>query len=175
MFFSALVALLAFQVTGLHYHYMLKKEGIERSSNDLLRASVEKEVLYRRVKAEQRGDTIVTKKAYTKSAESMYRTTIVLVANEQELAEAGIYQQSIDFFGFPFEIQTLDSIFGEALQKEEIASRYALFYRDSIGEIIDKVKKMPASKMKRAFKTDSLLIINGNRVQAFVDITPPAI
>jgi two-component system phosphate regulon sensor histidine kinase PhoR len=177
IFFSALSALLVFQATGLYHHYMLKKEGIERSTNDLFRASIEKEVSYRRVKAEQNGDTLVAQKAYTYTvnADSIYRKSNILVANEQELAEAGIYQQSIDFFGFPFEIQTLDSIFGEALKNEEIASRYALFYRDSIGEIIDKVEKMPESKMKKAFKTDNLLIINGNRVQAFVEITPPAI
>ena len=176
-FFSALTAMLVFQASGLYHHYMMKKESIGRQTNDLIRLSVEKEVLYRRAKGELKGDTLFAKRTYPykESADSNYRDPIVYKANQQELAEAGIYQQAVQFLGFPFEIQTLDSIFGEALKNEEIASRYALLYRDSIGEIIDKVVKMPESKMKKAFKTDNLLIINGNRVQAFVEITPPAI
>ena len=177
IFFSALVALLAFQVTGLYYHYMLKKEGVERYTNDLLRTSVEKEVLHRRVKAEQKGDTLYAHKTYTytENADTISRGRTVLVANEQELAEAGIYQLSFHCMGYPFEMQTLDSIFRDALQSEKISTSYALFYRDSIGEVLERAGNLPETKTKKAFKTNSLLIIDGSRVQAFVDITPPAI
>ena len=170
----AFVALLAFQAFGLFYSYRLKKEDIETNINTLMRGSVEKEVMDRRKKSDikEEGQVIDEK---TFKEDTTYRNRKTFKLNEQEAFEAGFFQQLLNSFGFPFNLLSLDSIFQSELQKENLLDSYALFYRDSTSVIIDQIDNLSQQELKKAFKTDSLLIVNGNRVQAFVVISPPTV
>jgi two-component system phosphate regulon sensor histidine kinase PhoR len=175
VFFLAITSLLVFQAFGLYYTYSLKKDDIEKNTNALLRSSVEKEVMSRYEKGRlSKGDIFTAHLTVEEKAKFMHGVKVYKF-DEQELLEAGFYQQPAHISGFPFEIQTLDSIFRRELQKEDISDIMSLFYRDSTGLLIEQAGNLPESKIKKAFKTDPLLIINGNRVQAFVVISPPAI
>ena len=53
--------------------------------------------------------------------------------------------------------------------------KYSLYYKDSTGTILDQTGNLPLSKMDKAFHTNSLLIVDGKRVQAIVNIAPSVV
>jgi len=172
--FSAFVSLFAFQAIILVDAYIIKKGIVEDRINALMRSSVEKEVMIRREMSEtNKGISFIDESAFKEDTISRSRELFDL--NEQELIEAGFFQQVLHNFGFPFNFQTLDSIFSSELKKEKLSHHFSLCFRDSTGVIIEQTKELSPSQIEKAFKTVSLLIVNGKRVQACVIISPPAV
>ena len=169
----AIVSLLAFQAIILYDAYQSKKENIEEHINTLIRGSVEKEVIWRLEISKDIIDGFVPDNVLKEDVN--YQALETFVLNEQETMEAGIYQQVLFINGNIFKLQVLDSIFSSELKKENLPAHYTLYYRDSTGLIIEQTQDLPPRQLKNAFQTNSLLIINGQRVQAFVIITPPAV
>ena len=173
--FLAIVLLLSFQATILFDAYKSKKADIEVNINLLMRESIEKEVKKRREKSEMEEGTLFVDNQTYQENKTYFHEFETYELNEQETFEAGFYQQVLHYTGYPFEFLTLDSIFNSDLQKENLPAHYTLYYRDSTGLIIEQTKDLPPRQLKNAFQTNSLLIINGQRVQAFVVISPPAV
>jgi two-component system phosphate regulon sensor histidine kinase PhoR len=160
---------------GLFYAYTLKKEDIEQSTNALLRQAVEKEVMSRFEKGRLKKGGNFIEKMTAEEKTTLFRGVKAYEFDEKELIEAGFFQQPAHVQGFPFEIHQLDSIFRDDLQKAEIADIFSLYYRDSTGVLVEQAGNLPESKIKKAYRTDALLIVNGQRIQAFVVISPPAV
>jgi len=140
----------------------------------LMRSAVEKEVMIRRGMSEtNKGISFIDESAFKEDTISRSRELFDL--NEQELIEAGFFQQVLHNFGFPFNFSTLDSIFSSELQKEKLSRHFSLYFRDSTGVIIEQTKNLTPSQIKKAFHTESLLIVNGKRVQASATISPPVV
>ena len=171
----AMLILLVFQAIVLLDSYRSKKDMIEREISFFIRESVEEEVNYRNEKkSESQGKHIlIDNKTYEE--DPVYQEHESFVLNEQELIEAGFLQQILHYTGRPFNLQMLDSIFGSELQNAKISDSYALYYRDSTGAIIEQSGVLSLAESDKAFKTDSLLIIDGTRVQAYVVISPPKV
>ena len=173
--FLAIASLLVFQTFGLYNAFIIEKQAIEKNTNLIFRESVEKEVMIRYNMTDFKKGASYAGKLTTEQYSNFISGVEVIELDQHELREAGFYQQPAHIRGFPFEIQTLDSIFRYELQKEHLSDCFSLFYRDSTGAIIAQVDNLPESKIKKAYKTDALLIINGNRVQAYVFIAPPVV
>ena len=172
--FSAFVSLFVFQAIILVDAFIIKKGNVEDRINALMRLSVEKEVMIRRDKSEAKeGISVIDNKTYNEDPK--YHGQIAFELNEQELIEAGFLQQSLHYIGFPFNFSTLDSIFSSELTKAKLSHHFSLSFRDSTGVIIEQTKVLTPSQNNKAFKTESLLIVNGKRVQACVVISLPAV
>ena len=170
----AIVTLLAFQAMGLFDSYKSKKGDMEIKMNVMMREAVEKETVYRYNMSDiQVGTNIGLMDSITFN--ETYRDNEKIDVNEQEFIESGAFQIMLSIEGIHFNLLTLDSIFNSGLQKEDLAFNYVLYFRDSTGAIIEQTKDLPPEHLKKAFKTDALLIIDGKRVQAFVVISPPAV
>ncbi|MDR2917786.1 MAG: HAMP domain-containing histidine kinase [Tannerella sp.] len=88
------------------------------------------------------------------------------------MKEANMFQQVLELMGKHIEINSLDSLFNEKLADIGISNDYLLVYKDSVGNIIEQIGELPSSKIDKAFHTDALLIVDGKRVQAIMDVTP---
>ena len=95
--------------------------------------------------------------------DTVYHSRNAFDLNEEEIIEAGLYQQVLHNFGFPFNFNTLDSIFSSELQNEKLSRHLLLYFRDSTGVIIEQTKDLLPRQLKKAYKTDSLLIVNGKK------------
>ena len=172
--FLAIVSLLVVQARILIDSYQSKKEEIELNINSLVRSSVENEVRGREEMMKNKSVEVYNSETYKEDTAYYHNQSIYL--NVQEIFEAGILQQLIHYHsGLPFNFQMLDSIFYGMSQKEKIAIGYCLYFRDSTGVTIEQTEDLPPDRLSKAFKTDSLLMIDGKRVQTFVVISPPAV
>ena len=173
---SAILSLLVFQAIILSDAYRLRKKNIETEVNTLFRASVEKEVLFRREESELFKDTrIISRNRESRDKDLDFPKGEEQELNDSEILEAGLFQQVLHFSNFPFKIHTLDSIIGNDLRNSKLSKNYTLIYCDSLGSIIEQTDQWTLKKMNKAYKTDALLIVDGKRVQAYVIISPPAV
>ena len=169
------MCLLIFQAMILFDAYQLRKESIEKDVKNLFRVSVEKEVSIR-LKESEMGDEIplvsIDKESYEK--DTIYSKIEGHDLNQSEMMEAGVFQQVLQYaYGIPFRIHTLDSIFGNDIRSVGIHGTYSLVYCDSLGNNNQKTDYLTSKQLNKAFKTDALLIVAGNRIQAHVYISPP--
>ena len=166
--FLAVASMLAFQSIWLHNAYKSKRNEIEHNINIKFKETVEKEVdlRYKKLVAEEKEGMLYSDE---KPPEDGY------TINEEELLESGIYQQILKFKGVDLDIIVLDSIFKEKLAGIGFPLNYSLCYKDSTGTIIDQTGNLPQSKIDKAFHSEPLLIVDGKRVRAIVNITPFAV
>ena len=170
----AIVSLLSFQALILFDSYQSKKKEIELNINTLMHESVKNEVMIRREKSDlKEGASVIDNNTFKENPK--FHSHEIFDLNEKEMIEAGIYQQLVHNYGYPFNILTLDSIFQSELQTANLSYCYVLYFRDSTGLVIEQTNDLSPKQLKKAFQTDSLLIIHGNRVQAFVVISPPSV
>ena len=176
----AIISLLAFQTMILNDAYRVRKESMEKDVKVLFRTSVEKEVSIRR----DENETIKNASLIHANREFLKNDTVYSNAqyvseerklNDSEIIEAGIFQLLLHDLGHPFNIQTLDSIFGSELRGAGLNLSHTLIFRDSLGTLIEQTKELTPKKMSKAFTTEALLIVEGRRVQAHVVISPPAV
>ena len=162
----AIASMLAFQSIWLYNSFISKRNDIEHIVNIKLEESVENEVQLRYKKCFNGEDD-------NKILFSEENTPEVgHLVNNEEMLESGIHQQILKLKGCNLDIIILDSIFKERLLESGFSFQYILCYKDSTGTIIDQMGNLPQSKIDKAFHTESLLIVDGKRVQAIVNITP---
>ena len=164
VFLTSIVSLIGLQAIVMYNAYNSQKEMIKDKINFLIRNAVEKEAMFRYNESK-------TMKEY----KSDYDTTKVYKLDIQDMHKAGGYQHPAHFGGYPFDIHALDSILKNELQKVNIFDNFSLIYRDSTGATLAQTDGLAPKKMEKAFKTDEIYIIYGNRVQALVDISPPTV
>ena len=166
IFFFGVVSLLIFQSIWLYSTFLLKKEELTRSVNQELKKAIEEEVYLR-----------VQKHSSDQEKQDEYQDSIkkeevrIEIDDEEEALEAGVFQLVMKHSGYPFNINALDSIFYESLIKNSLQIDYFLIYKDSTGMILEQTGITPSSKIDKMDHTDSLLIVDGKRVQAILHIT----
>lgn len=177
VFFLAIVSLLTFQAIWLYNTYYIKKGNLEKEISSLFIKSIEKEVTYRNELIEcKEGLTIMDEKEFY--SDSTFRGIDISNAyqvSEQELIESSIFQHILASSGIFLNINTLDSIFQSELQGMNLSLFYSLCYKDSTGVILEQTGNLSQSKIKTAFHTEPLLIVDGKRMQAIVEIKPAAV
>ena len=174
VFFSAIILLLGFQSLWLFSSYQLMKSNIEKKINIMIKESVEEEVKNRQKKSEMQEEVdIISEK--TSKEDPYYQGQKIYTVDSKDIFETGFFQQILNATGYPFNLQVLDSIFQSTLQKEEFHTQYSLCFRDSTGAILEETGNLPPSRIDKAFKSDVLLIFEGKRVQAFVEIYPSTV
>lgn len=167
--FLAIVSLLVFQIIWLYNTYNIKSADLEKTINTLLTESINNEVELRYNKHLANEDIIFISDPETgDKLESKKHTSI----SNAEIMEAGLFQHILELGGFPTNLITLDSIFQSELKNADIPLGYSLSYKDSTGTIIEQIGNLPQSKVNKAFHSEALLIVDGKRVQAIVNITP---
>lgn len=174
VFFVTIGSLFMLQVVWLFNSFQMKKADVENIICSITAKSIEDEMLHRMDISElTRGIQIIDAK--DAPSDSIYQDHEVYEIEEQDILEAGIHQTILQASGYLFNIVSLDSIFQENLKDAKLPVNYLLAYKDSTGTILDQIGNLPSSKVDKAFHTDALLIVDGKRVQAIVDISPSVI
>lgn len=167
--FIAIITLLVFQTIWLYNTYNMKKVDLNNLINTGLSKAIEKEVVLRSNKHIEDEEFIYDPQI------NLSNYSEKLIIDNEDVLEAGIFQQVLNFMGYPFNINTLDSIFQDELQKAKLPAKHLLTYKDSTGTILEQTGNLPKKKIDKAFHTESLLIVDGKRVQAIVDIKPSVV
>ena len=165
--FLAIASTLVFQSIWLYNSFKSKRNDIEHIVNIKLKETVDSEVKLRYKKCfngEDDDEKILL--SNEKLPEDGH------LVNFEEMLESGIHQQILIYQGCDLDIIVLDSIFKEKLTKIGFSLNYSLCYKDSTKVIIDQIGNLSQSKINKAFHSESLLIVDGKRVQAIVDISP---
>ena len=170
VFCLSIVLLLLFQSVWLYNMYHKEKANVEDCINLLLTESVGEEL-------KNRTDEYLSGEEFTyMSTEEALRDTTKYktseIINMEEMVEASIFQQVLKFIGVPVQVSFIDSVFLGKIDSMNISDKYLLVYKDSIGTILEQKGNLASSKISSSFRTDSLLIIDGKRIQAVVDIAP---
>ena len=174
VFFSAIVLLLGFQSLWLYISYRLMKANLGKKINAMIKESVEGEVKNRQKLIEFKDSISVVRGDVSMKEDTSFQGHKLYDINMQEALEAGLFQQVLHVLGYPFDMQVLDSIFQRTLQKDEFPN-YSLCFRDSTGAILEETGNLSPSRIDKVFKSDALLIFEGKRVQAFVEIYPSTV
>jgi two-component system phosphate regulon sensor histidine kinase PhoR len=173
VFFLSIISLLVFQTVWLYNIYNVKRINVEEDVNLLLTESIEEELEFRYDKFIS-NDMI----RFVSMEEALADTTKSRASGElnpKELMETSFLQQVFKIIDAPVQISFIDSLFSEKIDALNISSKYSLLYKDSTGIILEQTGDLSSSRMDKAFLTDSLLIVDGKRIQAIVDISPFAV
>jgi two-component system phosphate regulon sensor histidine kinase PhoR len=173
IFFLSVFSLLAFQAVWLYSIYNEKKIDVEEDVNLLLTESIEEELKFRYDKFISK-DTILFLPEKEILADTA-RATASGELNPKEIMETSFLQQVFEIIDAPVQILFIDSLFSEKIGNLNISGKYSLLYKDSTGIILEQTGDLSSSRMEKAFHTDSLLIVDGKRIQAIVDISPFAV
>lgn len=174
IFFLAIVSLLLFQTIWLYNTYELRRDSIEKNINRLLHKSIEEETENRISELDLTGEfEVIDEKTYREDP-AYQEATMLSSFNKEDVFESGIYQFILHSSGVFFSLNNLDSLFQANLNIEGLNVKTLLTYKDSVGVVIEQAGNLPESQLSDAFPTEAILIVNGNRVQAYVDI-PPAV
>jgi two-component system phosphate regulon sensor histidine kinase PhoR len=174
IFFLAIISLLIIQSIWLYNTYNIKKKNIEEQINSLLIESVKNETTYRYAFTKlDKNISIMDEETFQNdSAFHGYDLSEAYEVSDQELFEAGLFQHVLQSSGLLFNINTLDSILQDKLQKADIPVNYSLYYKDSIGTILEQAGNFSQAKTNKVFHTGSILIVDGKKVQAVMNISP---
>jgi two-component system phosphate regulon sensor histidine kinase PhoR len=74
-------------------------------------------------------------------------------------------------YDLPLNLSYTDSIYAQYLQEKDIIADYQITYLDSL----DQVMATAGTPIARGYATDTIPIVNGTKVAATVDITPPVV
>jgi two-component system phosphate regulon sensor histidine kinase PhoR len=161
----ALLFLLGLQSVWLYNTYQLTLTEIKHFINNSFVESMEKELNYRFLMA-----------GNINSSEGLEIASFEY--NNDEIDDIGVNSlmfHSAQLFtfemGLPFDLIYLDSLYSSILQQNHLPLKHQLIYTDSLGTTIESIGK----KIENGFKTNSISIINGNKVQANVQITVPSV
>jgi len=166
-FFIALLFLLIFQSLWLYSTYKIRKDDIENNINALFVKSCEKELEYRYDK-------------YLSADQPKYVSLDVADDMESSVEQVldkdvDVFQQILELMGKSIEVSVLDSLFKEKLADIGVSNGYLIYYKDSAGNILEQVGNLSIDKLDKAFYTDILLIVEGKRLQAVVDLSPAVV
>jgi two-component system phosphate regulon sensor histidine kinase PhoR len=173
VFLLSIISLLVFQAIWLYSAYNIKKTNVEEDVSLLLIKSVEEELKFRHDKFIS-NDTI----RFVSTKESIVDTTKTEASGEldpKEIMETSFLQQILNIIDAPIQISFIDSLFSKKIDDLNISNKYSLLYKDSTGTILEQTGNLSSTRMNKAFRTDSLLIVDGKRVQAIVDISPSVV
>ena len=165
--FLAIISMLIFQAMWLYNIYVIEKKELYKKINISLTNSIEKE-LYIRVHHYLINDNFTFDTQIDSSKRAM-------ILDNEEILEAGIYQQSLNFLGYYFNFYSLDSIFQSELQESNIPLKYYLCYKDSTETIIEQAGNLSLSAISDGFHSESRLIVEGKRVQVILGISSSAV
>jgi two-component system phosphate regulon sensor histidine kinase PhoR len=174
IFFLSVFSLLAFQAVWLSETYKLKKKEMQDSVNSQFVESVEEELKGRLEKSNLEEEEMLFLDDNAARAKMESEPKIFEVKGK-DVFETGIFQYLLHFFEYPFRLSDLDSVFQDKLAFSELPLAYVLTFKDSTGIILEQTGDLSSSRIEKAFRTDSLLIVDGKRVQAIVDISPSVI
>lgn len=169
IFSLAVLSLLAFQTLWLYNSYQTKVTEIQHKTDIAFRRAVDKEVEDRFHK--HLSDTVEIWPAMPDSvAEQTTEIDTIIPFDDKEILESGVFQQILEYEGFPLNLNFLDSIFSSELQNVNLPLDYILAYRDSSEVIIEQLRRFPDAKMQQAYHSKPILIVKSRRVQAIADI-----
>jgi len=171
IFIMAIVSLLGFQSLWLFNTYHLKKEEVSLFMNKALTNAVEQEINYRIERHSSFDEITYINNEDTTSNENAVEIRI----NNEEVLEAGVFQLLMEYSGYSFDINILDSIFQDNIRESNIRVDFLLCYKDSTGTLLEQTGNLSPPQIDKAYHTDSLLIIDGKRIQAIVDISPTVV
>jgi two-component system phosphate regulon sensor histidine kinase PhoR len=146
---------------------------VEEDVNLLLTKSIEEELKFRYDKFISK-DTILFLPAKEVLADTT-KSSASGELNPEEIMETSFLQQVFKIIDAPVQISFIDSFFSEKIERLNISGKYSLLYKDSIGTILEQTGNLSSTRMDKAFRTNTLLIVDGKRVQAIVDISPSVI
>ena len=162
-FFISIILLLLFQSVWLYKVYQLKRYEMEMAMLEIMKQSIAEEVELRRLKS--RGGVTLMPNTEVIDLNEFHEL------NTEEVSEAGIFQQALQFLGFPFEFFTLDSIFRSKLLENHIPVNYLLCYTDSTGNIVEQTGDLALKKQKVTFQSAPFLIVDGKRISVKIEIS----
>ena len=182
LFFVAIAGLLVLQTVWTYNLYQSKKQDLREQIQNILGISIEKEITIRVNQHKiDHPDNVAQSINSDDYAKALSNTPpkppedSTLIIGSGDVLESGLFQILMDFAGYKFQIDTLDRLFHNELQKADIDVVYNICYRDSNGVILEQRGNSQLLNDKNVFHSDSLLIVNGQRIQAFVDIAIPAV
>ncbi|MDR2148111.1 MAG: HAMP domain-containing histidine kinase [Tannerella sp.] len=167
----AIISLLLLQSLWLLYSYKMQKLALRETVNDIMSSSVDKELDNRYKKYLSHEETLYASDNKINDGTVRWEKPM----NQEELREASPFQQILKFIDKPFDINILDSIFNIELVKSGIKARYLLLYTDSTDSRIENAGNLKEVDKKGLIKTNSILIVDGKRVEAVVDVAIPTI
>ncbi|MDR3142630.1 MAG: hypothetical protein LBU37_13035 [Tannerellaceae bacterium] len=175
VFFLSIVSLLLFQSVWLSETYKLKKKEIQESVDYQFAESVEEELKGRLKKSSLEGEGMQIMDDNAARAKMEYQQGEIFEVGGNDVLETGIFQYILHFSKYPFRFYDLDSVFQNKLTFSGVPLAYLLTYKDSTGTILEQTGNLSSSRMGKAFRTGTLLIVDGKRVQAIVDISTAVI
>jgi two-component system phosphate regulon sensor histidine kinase PhoR len=174
IFFLSVFSLLAFQSVWLSETYKLKKKEIQDSVDSQFVESVGKELKCRLEKSYLEEEVLIMDDNAAQ-AKMRDQPSEIFKVEGKDVLEAGIFQYILQFSKDTFRLYDLDSVFQSKLTFTGVPLTYLLTYKDSTGVILEQTGNLSSSRVGKAFHTVPLLIVDGKRVQAIVDISPSVI
>jgi len=163
VFLISMAMLLLFQSMWLYSAYRIKRHELEEAINKKLLKSIDKEVELRHRRSAEEF-------FYDPKAPENFDLDSAIKLNNEEVIEAGVLQQLLQFIGSPFDLSVLDSIFRSKLVEDNIMLHYLLCYADSTGTVIEHIGEAGLLDKRNAFISNPYLIVEGKRVSVRMDI-----
>ncbi len=165
IFFIASAALILFQGVWLYSTYVLKLNEIQNLTNNILSEAVQIELDKRFF-------------YFNSMGLFMENNPDTLSFEENNFENNGVMSQQYFFTqkimlkqNCPFNLTTLDSIYGSLLKKNHIDTEYQLYYMDSVRII----KSIGNLYFQRSNNSSVVPIVDGTNVKATINISPPII
>lgn len=163
VFLISIAMLLLFQSMWLYSALRMKRYELEEAINKKMQQSIDEEVELRHRRSEEAF-------IYNPKVPEDFDIGSAQELNNEEVIEAGVLQQLLQFIGSPFELADLDSIFRSKLVEDNIMLHYLLCYVDSTGAVIEHIGDTTLKERHTTFVSNLYLIVDGKRVYAEVDI-----
>ncbi|MDR2146081.1 MAG: HAMP domain-containing histidine kinase [Tannerella sp.] len=173
LFIAVIAGLVVLQAVWLYNSYQSKTQDLHKQIQDILEVSIKDEVSNRLNQAKSKRADAYQVVWYKEDGPKEIEQSDSIILNTEEVFEAGFYQSILNIGYLKFQIDTLDSLFHNELQKAEINATYNICYRDSNGIILEQSGDSLLLNDETAFRSDAMLIVNGQRVQVTADIAVP--
>ncbi|MDR2147126.1 MAG: HAMP domain-containing histidine kinase [Tannerella sp.] len=145
--------------------YLFQKDRMQKQVSEFIMKSIDNEAQIRM--SQMRGDH---KEEFENEGDSTFviysseDTVTFDRTNSPEMLKTEVFQVITERRGYPFRIDSLDSLLNGGFQRYKIES-YIICYMDSGGTIFEQRGNPLLLNDKDAFRSDSIPIVNGNKVQ----------
>jgi two-component system phosphate regulon sensor histidine kinase PhoR len=167
--FSILIAgMIGTQSLWLLAFYMVQKDNLKRNVNQNITKSIDNEVRIRmsQMQGDSKGNVENDSLSVIYGSED---TLIFDMIKSPEILKTEVLQTLTDSKGYSFQINTFDSLFHEEFQKSGTNITYNISFMDSAGTVLARRGDSLILNDKGAFRSDSIPIINGYRIQVVAD------
>ena len=168
IFIVSLACLFALQGIWLYYSYQNENIKIQGALNKVLLKSIIEEM-------NNRFSFVENKKEANQNLEHFpdlsYKCSFDESKGDLISQQCDFLQQILFYEGFLFDLSKVDSIYAASLHENNIYVQYRLNYTDSLGNSIES----RGANIDKGFETNIIPIVNGTKIGAIINISPPDI